>query len=148
MGPRRCYSVAQSCSTLCDPMNRGTPGLPVHHHLPEFTQTHVHRVSDAIQPSHPLSSPFPPADPRGSGCFACCHRLQGRPRARPGATRTLHQLRGCQAAGRMGPPSAPLLLGLDGSLSPAPPLQLLPLLLHSLSTQHLHPEVGPVRGNR
>ena len=54
-------SVAQSCSTLCDPMNRSTPGLPVHHQLPEFTQTHVHRVSDAIQPSHPLSSPSPPA---------------------------------------------------------------------------------------
>ena len=54
-------SVAQSCPTLCDPTNRSTPGLPVHHHLPEFTQTHVHRVSDAIQPSHPLSSPFPPA---------------------------------------------------------------------------------------
>ena len=54
-------SVPQSCLTLCDPMNRGTPGLPVHHQLPEFTQTHVHRVSDAIQPSHPLSSPPPPA---------------------------------------------------------------------------------------
>ena len=54
-------SVAQSCLTLCDPMNRSTPGLPVHHHLPEFTQIHVHRVSDAIQPSHPLSSPSPPA---------------------------------------------------------------------------------------
>ena len=51
-------SVAQSCPTLCDPMNRSTPGLPVHHQLPEFIQTHVHRVSDAIQPSHPLSSPF------------------------------------------------------------------------------------------
>ena len=51
-------SVAQSCPTLCDPMNRSTPGLPVHHHLPEFTQTHIHRVGDAIQPSHPLSSPF------------------------------------------------------------------------------------------
>ena len=50
-------SVAQSCPTLCDPMNRSTPGLPVHHQLPEFTQTHVHRVGDAIQPSHPLSSP-------------------------------------------------------------------------------------------
>ena len=48
-------SVAQSCPTLCDPMNRSTPGLPVHHQLPEFTQPHVHRVSDAIQPSHPLS---------------------------------------------------------------------------------------------
>ena len=54
-------SVAQSCPTLCDPMNRSTPGLPVHHQLPEFTQTHVHQVSDAIQPSHPLSSPSPPA---------------------------------------------------------------------------------------
>ena len=54
-------SVAQSCPTLCDPMNRSTPGLPVHHQLPEFTQTYVHRVSDAIQPSHPLSSPSPPA---------------------------------------------------------------------------------------
>ena len=54
-------SIAQLCLTLCDPMNRSTPGLPVHHQLPEFTQTHVHRVSDAIQPSHPLSSPFPPA---------------------------------------------------------------------------------------
>ena len=50
-------SVAQSCPTLCDPMNHSTPGLPAHHQLPEFTQTHVHRVSDAIQPSHPLSSP-------------------------------------------------------------------------------------------
>ena len=47
-------SVAQSCPTLCNPMNRSTPGLPVHHHLPEFTQTHFHRVCDAIQPSHPL----------------------------------------------------------------------------------------------
>ena len=54
-------SVAQSCPTLCDPMNRSTPGLPVHHQLPEFTQTHVHRVSDAIQPSHPLPSPSPSA---------------------------------------------------------------------------------------
>ena len=54
-------SVAQSCPTLCDPMNHSTPGLPVHHQLPEFTQTRVHRVSDAIQPSHPLSSPSPPA---------------------------------------------------------------------------------------
>ena len=54
-------SVAQSCPTLCDPMNRSTPGLPVHHQLPEFTQTQVHRVGDAIQPSHPLSSPSPPA---------------------------------------------------------------------------------------
>ena len=54
-------SVAQSCPTLCDPMNRKTPGLPVHHQLPEFTQTHVHRVRDVIQPSHPLSSSSPPA---------------------------------------------------------------------------------------
>ena len=52
-------SVAQSCSTLCGPMNHSTPGLPVHHQLPEFTQTQVHRVDDAIQPSHPLSSPSP-----------------------------------------------------------------------------------------
>ena len=54
-------SVTQLCPTLCDPMNRSTPGLPVHHQLPEFTQTHVHRVGDAIQPSHRLSSPSPPA---------------------------------------------------------------------------------------
>ena len=54
-------SVAQLCPTLCNPMNCSTPGLPVHHQLPEFTQTHVHRVSDAIQPSHPLSAPSPPA---------------------------------------------------------------------------------------
>ena len=54
-------SVAQSCPTLCNPMNGSTPGLTVHHQLPEFTQTHVHRVRDAIQPSHPLSSPSPPA---------------------------------------------------------------------------------------
>ena len=53
-------SVSQSCPTLCDPMNRSMPGLPVHHKLLEFTQTHVHRVGDAIQPSHPLSSPSPP----------------------------------------------------------------------------------------
>ena len=54
-------SVTQSCPTLCDPMNHSTPGLPVHHQLLEFTQTHVHWVSDAMQPSHPLSSPSPPA---------------------------------------------------------------------------------------
>ena len=52
-------SVAQLCPTLCDPMNRSTPGLPVHHQLPELTQTHVHQVSDAIQLSHPLLSPLP-----------------------------------------------------------------------------------------
>ena len=54
-------SVAQSCLTLCNPMNHSTPGLPVHHQLPYFTQTHMHRVGDAIQSSHPLSSPSPPA---------------------------------------------------------------------------------------
>ena len=54
-------SVAHSCPTLCNPMNRSTPGLPVHHQLPESTQTHVHWVGHAIQPSHPLSSPSPPA---------------------------------------------------------------------------------------
>ena len=54
-------SVAQLCPTLCDPMNCSTPGLPVHHQLPESTETHVHCVDDAIQPSHPLSSPSPPA---------------------------------------------------------------------------------------
>ena len=54
-------SVTQSCLTLGDPMDCSTPGLPVHHQLPEFTQTHVHQVGDAIQPSHPLSSPSPPA---------------------------------------------------------------------------------------
>ena len=54
--------VAQSCPTLCDPMNHSTPGLPVHHQLPEFTQTHIHRVSDAFQPSHPLLlPPIPPS---------------------------------------------------------------------------------------
>ena len=63
-------SVAQSCPTLWDPTNRRTPGLPVHHQLPEFTQTHVHRVSDANQPSHPLSSPSPPApNPTASESF-------------------------------------------------------------------------------
>ena len=54
-------SVAQLCPTFCDPMNRSMPGLPVHHQLPKFTQTHVHRVSDAIQPFYPLLSPSPPA---------------------------------------------------------------------------------------
>ena len=54
-------SVAQSCLTLYDPMNSSTPGLPVHHQLSEFTQTHAHRVGEAIQPSHSLSSPIPPA---------------------------------------------------------------------------------------
>ena len=66
-------SVTQSCPTLCDPMNRSTPGLPVHHQLPEFTQTHVHWVGDAIQPSHPLSSPSPPAPnlSQHQGLFKC-----------------------------------------------------------------------------
>ena len=69
--PRRCAaevfsltqfsSVVQSCPILCDPVNSSTPGLPVHHHLLDFTQAHVHRVGDAIQPSHPLSPPSPPA---------------------------------------------------------------------------------------
>ena len=58
-------SVAQSCPTHCDPMNHSTPGLPVHQQFPEFTQTHVHQVGDAIQPSHPLSSP-PPTAPNPS----------------------------------------------------------------------------------
>ena len=63
-------SVAQLCPTLCNPMNRSTPGLPVHHQLPEFTQTHVRRVSDAIQPSHPLLSPSPsPQSLPASECF-------------------------------------------------------------------------------
>ena len=58
-------SVAQSCPTLCDPMNHSTPGFPVYHHLPEFTQIHIHRVSDAIQPAHPLLFSSPP-DPNPS----------------------------------------------------------------------------------
>ena len=63
-------SSAQSCPTLCNPMNRSTPGLPVHHQLTEFTQTHVRRVGDAIQTSHPLSSPSHPApNPSQSGSF-------------------------------------------------------------------------------
>ena len=60
-------SVSQSCPTLCNPINLSIPGLPVHHHVTEFTQTHVHQVGDAIQPSHPLSSPLPPA-PNPSQC--------------------------------------------------------------------------------
>ena len=59
--PIQFSSVTQSCLTPCDPMNHSTPGLPVHHQLLKSTQTHVHRVGDAIQPSHPLSSPSPPA---------------------------------------------------------------------------------------
>ena len=60
-GPIQFSSVTQSCPTLCDPMNRSMPGLPVHYQLPEFTQTHVLRVRDAIQPSYPLLCPSPPA---------------------------------------------------------------------------------------
>ena len=56
-------SVTQSCLTLCDPMNRSTPGFPVHHQLPKFTQTHLHQVNDTIQPSHPLLSPSPALNP-------------------------------------------------------------------------------------
>ena len=72
-------SVTQSCLTLCDPMNRSTPGLPVHHQLPEFTQTHVHLVSDAIQPSHPrlsllLLPPIPPSIRVFSNESALCIR--------------------------------------------------------------------------
>ena len=59
--PHMFSSVTQSCPTLCNPMNCSTPGLPVHHKVPEFAQTHAHQVGDAIQPSHPLSSPSPPA---------------------------------------------------------------------------------------
>ena len=61
---KQCFqfsSVAQLCPTLCDPMNRSMPGLPVYHQLPEYTQPHAHRVDDAIQPSYPLSSQSPPA---------------------------------------------------------------------------------------
>ena len=61
MGSVQFSSVAQSCLTPCKPMNSSTPGLLVHHQLLEFTQTHVRRIGDAIQPSHPLSSPSPPA---------------------------------------------------------------------------------------
>ena len=61
LGKKNCCSVPQLCLTLCDPMDCSTPGFPVLHHLPELAQTHVHRVSDAIQPPHPLLSPSPPA---------------------------------------------------------------------------------------
>ena len=61
MGISQFSSVSQSCPALCDPINCSTPGLPVHHQILKSTQTHVHRVHDAIQPSHPLSSPSPPA---------------------------------------------------------------------------------------
>ena len=69
-------SVAQSCLTLCNPMNHSTPGLPVHHQLPEFTQTHVHWVGDAIQPSHLLSSPSPLApNPSQHQCVNSSHEV-------------------------------------------------------------------------
>ena len=70
-------SVAQSCLILCDPMNCSMPGLPVHHKLLEFTQTYAHRVGDAIQPSHPLSSPSPPASnpSQHQGLFQCVNSL-------------------------------------------------------------------------
>ena len=73
-----CCSIAQSCLTLCDPMDHGTPGLPVHHKLPEFTQSHAHRVGDAIQPSHPcpllLLPPLPPSIRVFSNESALCIR--------------------------------------------------------------------------
>ena len=70
MVPYSVSSVTQSCPTLCDPMNCSTPGLPVHHQLPESTQTHVHRVGDAIQASHPLLSPSPALNlPQHQGLF-------------------------------------------------------------------------------
>ena len=78
--------VTQSCLTLCDPMNCSTPGLPVHHQLPEFTRTQVHRVSDAIQPSHPLSSPFPPAPAAAKSlqsCLTLCNPVDGSPPGSP-----------------------------------------------------------------
>ena len=68
----RCSPGVRPVPTLCNPMNRSTPGLPVHHQLPEFTQTHVHRVSDAVQPSYPLSSPSPPAPHPCSHCSLLC----------------------------------------------------------------------------
>ena len=61
LGPGQFSSVAHLYPTVCDPKNCSTPGLPVHHQLPELTQTHVHSIGDAIQPSHPLSSSSPPA---------------------------------------------------------------------------------------
>ena len=67
----RFSAVSQSCPTVCNPMNRSTPGLPVHNQLPEFTQTHAHRVGDAIQPSHPLSSPSAANPSQHQGLFQC-----------------------------------------------------------------------------
>ena len=92
-------SVAQLCSTFCDPMNRSTPGLPVHHQLPEFTQTHVHRVADGIQPSHPLSSPSPPApNPsqlwRSANPKSHCRQTAWRLRMGDGSDKAWRQSRG------------------------------------------------------
>ena len=72
-----CCLGVMEVPTLCDPMNRSTPGLPVHHQLPEFSQTHVHRVSDAIQPSHPLSFPSPAdlPNPRIESCLLHCRGI-------------------------------------------------------------------------
>ena len=67
-------SVAHSCPTLCDPMNHSTPVLPVHHQLPESIQTHVHRVGDTIQPSHPLSSPSPAPNPSPHQSLFLCYK--------------------------------------------------------------------------
>ena len=81
-------SVAQSCLTFCDPMNHSTPGLPVHHQLPEFTQTHVYRLGNAIQPSHPLLSPYPPS-PNSSqhqGLFHSLHEVARSTRVSASAT--------------------------------------------------------------
>ena len=94
-------SVPQLCPTLCDPMKRSTPGLPVHHQLPELTQTHVYWVGDAIQPSHPLSFPFPPApNPsqhqslfqrvRGERFSSACLLCSSQPSAENRAARTAH----------------------------------------------------------
>ena len=76
-------SVTQSCLTLCDPMNCSTPGLPVHHHLPEFTQTHIHWVTDAIEPSHPLSSPSPATAKSLQLCPTLCDSIDGSPPGSP-----------------------------------------------------------------
>ena len=92
MRPVQFSSVAQSCLTLCDPMNCSTPGLPVHHQLPEFTQTHVHRVGDAIQPSHPLSSPSPAPNPLLSR-YLMQRRRMSRGQARKSSTTHPQQLR-------------------------------------------------------
>ena len=81
--PLQFSSVAQSCPTLCDPTNCSTPGLPVHHQLPEFTQTHVHRVGDAIQPSHPLLSPYLLSNSTCDGSFTRFYATQAGNRADP-----------------------------------------------------------------